>query len=263
VNNFIINIFDKTFIKSSNSSTGKKSPESFSYVIGEEDFDGITIYTDRRFHKAKTTKANFKIAWQVESPAFSRPPRNPEDFDQIWTYNESLIEKNPQLYKRANFGGTRVENPTMFEKSKDICIVHSGKRRTHKHLLRKKVINQLEVDSFGRGTKRPFKKIEDVYKDYRFVIVIENIIHRNYFSEKLTDAIACGCIPIYCGSKHNAESFFPGLTRFKNIKQLRNLLPTLTPEYYEANKPTEHIETVRRDFYTTEDWLVRNYYEKG
>lgn len=254
-----INIFDNNFIPRGKSSTRGKSPRTFSYVVGKKDFQGITIYTNGSYLKARTTKSKYKIAWQLESPAYAVRLTNPKDFDQIWTYSEAAIKSNPQLYKRANSGGTWVKTPTMFEKSKGICVVDGGRRKTRNQRMRAEAKKLPMIDSFGRGTDQPFENIEDVYRDYRFVVVIENICDPNYFSEKLTDAIACGCIPIYCGSEHNAERFFPGLTRFKNIGQLAELIPKLTPEFYEKNKPVEHFKTVNREFYTTDDWLVAKY----
>ena len=254
-----INIFDNNFTPRSKSSTSGKQPKLFSYVFRENEFSGVTIYTDSFFGKAETTKSDMKIAWQVESPAFSKPPSNPEYFDQIWTYDDELINRNPRLYRRGNFGGTRVKEPQMYPKSRHICIIDSGKRKLPGHRLRGQIAKELDIDVYGRSTK-PFGNEADVYKDYRFAVVVENIQHPNYFSEKLTDALACGCIPIYRGSRQNAEALFPGLIHFQTIQELKAILPTLTAEFYKKNKSTEHMEKIAREFNTTEEWLLTENY---
>ena len=48
----------------------------------------------------------------------------------------------------------------------------------------------------------------EVYKNYRFVLAIENTFEPGYVSEKLVTAIASGAIPIYFGDQHAAEMIF-------------------------------------------------------
>ena len=50
----------------------------------------------------------------------------------------------------------------------------------------------------------------DIYKDYKFSIVIENYIHPEYFSEKIMIPLLCGCIPIYIGCT-NINNYFKKL----------------------------------------------------
>jgi len=43
---------------------------------------------------------------------------------------------------------------------------------------------------------------------YKFCVAMENSIRQDYMTEKLWDALAAGCIPIYLGSK-NAPHIIP------------------------------------------------------
>ena len=264
-----INLFD-THFSYAHSSTDWKHPKSFSYVKREPAFDGITIFSDSSFNEVDEVDCPIKIAWQVESPVFSDHSfyemmnSHPEKFDKIITYDEDLIKSNPEKFLRGQFGGTTVYDPQLYTKSKDICTVFSGKLWTPNQEIRKRVIDSFpNVDSFGRGTERPFDNVADVYKDYRFVIVIENVDHPVYFSEKLTDAMACGCVPIYKGSKESANKYFndSGFILWETFEELQEILSglDLSQSSYESFNVEDNMNIVKRDFYTNEDWLYERY----
>lgn len=74
--------------------------------------------------------------------------------------------------------------------------------------------NDLNIDIYGGSTdnlrikfknKKNIKysfdwnNVSEIYKDYKFSIVIENSRHPNYFSEKIIIPLLCGCIPLYLG----------------------------------------------------------------
>lgn len=40
---------------------------------------------------------------------------------------------------------------------------------------------------------------------YKFCVAMENSIRQDYMTEKMWDALAAGCIPIYLGSKNAAK----------------------------------------------------------
>jgi len=265
-----INIFDKNFMPYSESSTLGKAPREFEYVKGKTNFDGITIFTDHMFGLASKVQSKYKIAWQVESPVHSQKQFYPmirnyhHLFDMIFTYDENLIAKDPHLFKRCNFGGTTVLEPDLRlnEKDKKVAVVHSGKRDTANHLLRELVAKSGRVDAFGRMTGKSFDNIVDVYAPYNFAVIIENMDCDNYFSEKLTDCIACGCIPIYRGCTNIGQYFDErGMIKVHTMDDLHEILPTLTDELYDSMiKPhSANLNTVLNKYYTNEDWLYLNY----
>jgi hypothetical protein len=49
---------------------------------------------------------------------------------------------------------------------------------------------------------------KEVYVNYKFVLCVENSIHDGYITEKIFDAMTCGCVPIYLGAK-NICDFIP------------------------------------------------------
>lgn len=265
-----INIFDKHFITYSDSSALGKFPREFEYVKAQNNFDGITIYTDSSFEEAKRTSSKYKIAWQLESPYHSQRKFNamigsyPQLFDMIFTYDENLITKYPKRFKRCNAGGTTVINPNLYsdQKIKTAAIVHSGGNSVPNHKMRTAIARSGKVDVFGKITGKPFDNIVDVLTPYKYSVVVENINSTNYFSEKLTDCIACGCIPIYNGCT-NVEDYFniDGMIRFKTLEELRDILPTLNDTLYDSmfEAHEDNVNTVFNDYYTSEDWLYLTY----
>ena len=121
------------------------------------------------------------------------------------------------------------------KKSKLVNFVFSKKRHSrnkkimynYRYLLAEKLLeNNINVDIYGSSTnilKKRFKNnkkilknikstfewknIYEIYKDYKFSIVIENYIHPEYFSEKIMIPLLCGCIPIYIGCS-NINNYF-------------------------------------------------------
>ena len=56
--------------------------------------------------------------------------------------------------------------------------------------------------------KFEWEQVCEIYKNYKFSIVIENSRNINYFSEKLIIPLLCGCTPLYLGCP-NIEQYFP------------------------------------------------------
>ena len=90
----------------------------------------------------------------------------------------------------------------------------------YRHLLTQEILKRnLPVDIYGRGCRQyndninimgEFKEIEP-YEKYKFHIAIENFQTQAYFSEKITNPLLCGTIPIYLGCK-TIEKYFPNET---------------------------------------------------
>ena len=99
-------------------------------------------------------------------------------------------------------------------KSANISLIASLKRDHEGHKLRHEIaewsINQgVDLELVGGGYK-PFGRKAEGLAQYRFSVVIENVREKNYFTEKLIDAILCNTIPIYWGC--------PNIDRFLDTK---------------------------------------------
>lgn len=111
----------------------------------------------------------------------------------LMNYVYSKKNDNPNLlyYYRHVLG-----NNILFHK-KNIDIY--GSATTH---LKKMYVSENIKDKFD------WEQVSNIYKDYKFSIVIENSRNINYFSEKLIIPLLCGCTPLYLGCT-NIETYFP------------------------------------------------------
>lgn len=105
-------------------------------------------------------------------------------------------------------------------KTHELSVVASAKRMTEGHVKRVRFVQNLvehfgsRVDLFGagffvqgRGHVDLADKMDGIVP-YKYHIVIENSRHPNYFTEKLTDCLLCGALPLYYGCP-NIHDYFP------------------------------------------------------
>lgn len=151
-------------------------------------------------------------------------------------------------------------------------IKGNGLLYTYRHLLLDKICkNKLDIDIYGRCVdfiKKKGNNIKysfcdedalNVYKDYKFSIVIENTIEPEYFTEKIINPLLCGCIPIYLGCK-NINNYFKEYTinltgnLNRDFDIINNILQN--PHYYYKKIDIEKIkETIRFNRVIYENFL--------
>ena len=125
-------------------------------------------------------------------------------FHRVLTADENLLEEIPNgLF--LPFGSTWVPHWQNLDlsKSADISLIASSKNYLAGHKLRHTIVDWavkkgVPVNVMGGGYK-PFKKKSDGLASYRFSVIIENTREKNYFTEKLIDAVLCETVPIYWG----------------------------------------------------------------
>lgn len=97
-------------------------------------------------------------------------------------------------------------------KGNRIAVITSNKRITKGHRKRLDYIEKLSellpntIDVYGNG----FKTIEDkydVYRQYKYLLIIENCQYPNYWTEKLADAFLSNCFPLYIGAPNVYDYF--------------------------------------------------------
>jgi hypothetical protein len=131
-------------------------------------------------------------------------------------------------------------------RKKLICSVVSGFNGVPGYEDRRKFLEGFssltpQFDIYGRYSKAinslpayrgyAASKYQTISK-YRYNLAIENSIEDWYISEKIFDALLCGCMPIYCGSEKIFDlipnewfHFLPNLSP-KSIKLASNLAKT-------------------------------------
>ena len=131
-------------------------------------------------------------------------------FHRVLTADENLLENIPNgLF--LPFGSTWVPHWQELDlsKSAEISLIASSKKDLEGHKLRHKIVDWaaqkgVPLDVMGGGYK-PFSVKSDGLAQYRFSVIIENTREKNYFTEKLIDAVLCETVPIYWGCTNISE----------------------------------------------------------
>lgn len=249
-----VHIFEDTFLPKHTEHTGKKvallieCPAIYDYCKGNHSWV---------FHPYQWLKDNHQHFDLVLSP---------------FTFLKDLVGDR---YMWIPSGGNRIEfeNFGLWEKERILSIVASDKQWTTGHKLRHQIVakHKDKMDVYGRG----FNAIVDSFDakrrgkvlalgPYYYSLAIMNAQYDDYFTEILTDVLACGTIPLFWGTKNIGKYFNPdGIIQFDTIEEFEAILPTLTPELYQKKLPAvvENIE--RAKLYNTRfDWLYANYKDK-
>lgn len=159
-------------------------------------------------------------------------------FHRVLTSNEALLAAIPNGVMFP-LGWTWVPDwaERRHVKTRMCSLIASAKRDLEGHKLRHSmaewVMNDgLEVDVMGRGYQ-PFEDKHEGLSPYRFSIVIENVRERNYFTEKLVDAVLCQTVPIYWGCP-NLGDFMDtsGMILCTTEDEMRKAVRDLSEELY-------------------------------
>lgn len=164
-------------------------------------------------------------------------------FHKVFTGNAALLGAIPNgvLFP---LGGTWVPDwaTRAHDKTRMASLIASNKRALSGHALRHRVADRirgenLKVDLMGGGYA-PFHDKGDGLSPYRFSVVIENVQERNYFTEKLVDAVLCETVPIYWGCP-NIGDFIDtsGMVICQNEADLMAALHSLSAPLYEQLRP--------------------------
>ena len=125
-------------------------------------------------------------------------------FYRILTFNQDLLDRLPNALLFP-YGTTWVPDWRNVDctKTRMLSLIASAKRDSTGHKLRHEIVEAvrnagIDMDVMGGGYD-PFDQKSDGLAPYRYSVVIENVQERNYFSEKLIDALLCDTVPIYWG----------------------------------------------------------------
>lgn len=164
-------------------------------------------------------------------------------FYRVFSHDDALVAAIPNGILHV-FGTTWVPGHDTLDltKSRHMSLIASGKRDHEGHRLRHDIVGfvqgaGLDVEVLGRGYA-PFEKKSDGLAPYRFSVVIENIRERNYFSEKLVDAVLCETVPIYWGCP-NIGDFMDtgGMIICKTAEQIQDAMAAADTAQYDALIP--------------------------
>ena len=179
--------------------------------------------------------------------------QNKDLFSAILTWDDKVLN-NCDNALLLPFGHTWLKlDQYEKEHAKEFKLAHlQGKLlKTYGHSLRHEVTarkNELTIATKFYETYGDRHNIDDarigkefIFGDSQFGVVVENVSHRNYFSEKILDCFLLKTIPVYWGCS-NIGDFFDtdGIILINNIDDMIEVCNNLTEYFYESKK--ESIE---------------------
>jgi hypothetical protein len=249
------------------STTGIERPRYVRWVYDQAPWAGITIFEDAHMYEpvARGVRTRARCGWLVEPRSlrpenYSRALGVRENFDAIYTYDEELLDADPNRFQLCPRMGTHVHrgNWGLREKSRGVALLASQKNATPGHRLRHDAVRV--YGSAGRLDVYGLHKWADkvpTLAPYRFAVVIECEQARDLFTDHLLDVIALGCVPLYCGAPNIADWLNPaGILPWSTLDELGALLARCTPELYAAMLPaaTRNLAALAK-YRLAEDWL--------
>ena len=164
-------------------------------------------------------------------------------FYRVLCFNEKLLSDIPNGIFFP-YGTTWVPDwrNLRSEKTRMTSLIASAKRDTTGHKLRHAVVDWVQnsdqdVDVMGRGYTA-FDKKSDGLAPYRYSVVIENMPEKNYFSEKLLDAVFCGAVPIYWGCP-NLDDFMDtsAIIQCRSEEEIKRAVVAMSQSDFDSRLP--------------------------
>ena len=252
----------------------EKKPDNVRYVKNQTKWNGITVFTDKMLAAVDKVDSPVKVAWLIEPydliPYMYDQIKTIEDkFDFVFTYEETLLKHNPDIYKfhPCDCSGIEFHSHKLHEKTKLVSMIYSEKTwlfgHRLRHIIAKTLIPQMgydKIDFFGRATENPLELKSEGTNPYMFQIAIENAQRRFYFADKIYDCFVTGTVPIYWGAPNIGDFFdMRGILTFNHPNELKEILESLSPEKYESmlDGVKENFERVKK-YIRPDDLLFEN-----
>ena len=239
-------------------------PTKFSYVynLTEGEYD-VTLIQDTdciKYINGEFGNLSGKIVADIHEPPYLLSQQRVYDFvyanytkfHKILTFDEKLLTLPNAIFRNGGYEVVlnknihKLEYPNLADdslikiyknKEKNISFITSNKNMTYGHKFRNECVsflenNNLNIDLYGIGYNEIKGKI-DALKEYKFSIVMENGIYKNYFTEKILDCFLTGTIPIYWGCPNISDFFnIQGIYTFNTPNELLNIVNKINSDNY-------------------------------
>ena len=198
---------------------------------------------------------------------------NHQYFTGILTWNDMLIQNCPNAIlfpfnvDQGGMAEVTDEQFGEFTKNKnpqfEVSFLSGAKTLVEGHKFRQEVykigdqitipkkwfytLEDFNQDNFANGgvgrPDRIWGAKQKCFNESMFHIAVENVYHKNWYTEKIGDAFATKTLPIYWGCSNLEELGYDerGIIRFNSTEELVSIINSLTPEvYYEKLPYIEH-----------------------
>lgn len=193
---------------------------------------------------------------------------NYDKFLYVFTHDSTLLSMLPNA-KLILWGGVCSWSDDRLHKTKNISFCSSDKEMCIQHKKRKELCKLLEKKIDCMGTYDGGAKVttEQTYKDYRFSVCIENYRDDFWFTEKICNAFANKCVPIYYGARDIGKFFdTDGIIQVTNLNDLPKIVSRILYdprwEYGHRNQAIDYNFERAKQFADFEQWFFNRYEEE-
>lgn len=146
-----------------------------------------------------------RLAW----PGFEQSPRKPNVHNHGY---EQLIPINQLLYPRK----------LDMQEKKEFCVMVAGNPEGLRVNLFNSISKYKPIHGYGNMFGNSLRKSKfEVLPQYKFCLCPENSIYDGYVTEKLIDAYAGGCVPIYSGDLSvDCEFNYKAFLNYQYVKKI-------------------------------------------
>lgn len=163
-------------------------------------------------------------------------------------------------------GSNTVPEFNSVKKTKGISFCSSDKELCYLHRQRKEWALKLENEIDCMGTYNHGQRVStyDIYAEYKFSVVIENYIDDFWFTEKICNAFANKCVPIYYGARQIGKFFDKdGIVQVRNLydlpKIIRSIKYDMKWEYGRRGQAIRNNFEKVKDYAIFEDWFFNRW----
>jgi len=170
---------------------------------------GINIVYNSKDNKS-LSKKYFNVLYISESPAYAE---GLGWFERDYEYDLEVSYRSKSSAKSIVSPGSiyplvdvfcRKNSDVVESRDNEIVMILSEKQFLPGHVFRHEVFKEYKDDKifdfYGKGASRSIDDVSSVYRNSRYIVVIENFKDEKYASEKIYDAIWSGAVPIYYGA---------------------------------------------------------------
>ncbi len=230
----------------------------------------VTVFTDMCLDEVLLSQSPTNIAVLIEPPAFStthyeKAERLEAHFDAIFTYDWEYLEAGIARgapWRFYPFGGSRIRDWGVFDKSANASIIVSVKAITEGHRLRHEIVKRFgeHLSVFGEPYTEYLDPKPPGLRPFRYSVVVESGRSDYYFTEKLIDCFSQGTVPVYWGCPSMADFEADGIIPFETLDDLTYILANISEQDYlrRMSAIRRNLE-LARGFRCAEDWLAREY----
>ena len=207
----------------------------------------------------------------IQRDVYLKIEKNYNKFKYIFTHDSKLLEL-PNA-KPIIWGGCWCRDYNNTPKDKFIGMICSHKKYTelHRVRLRTALMFQNEENFDMYGIYNDNERIDPMiaHERYKYEVVVENWKDDIWITEKLIDAFATKCIPIYLGANKVGDYFnTEGMIIVQNEEELQNTIKSMlnNKEYWEDYYNDVNIQKAIEDnyerckkYWNFEEWFYKEY----